>query len=115
MSPERSLLVDWVSFLALATRCASPNPVDEIHRQELPSLGEFIEACIKKHGCRVLEVQILGPRGLVTSRYLCRSNGRRWKAVLPEIDNEEPLTADVLSSLCNRIHLPTHLFGLFIG
>ena len=89
--------------------------MDDVERQRLPTLGEFIETCTKNHGCRVLETVVKGPRGIATSRYLCRSNGGRFVAVLPEIGNEERLTADVLSSLCNRIHLPAHLFGLFVG
>ena len=92
-----------------------PRLVSDVERTQLPTLGEFVEACTKKHGCRVLEMNLNGPRGAVISRYLCRSNGERSFAALPDIDNEEHLTADVLVSMCNRLHLPPYLFGLFVG
>ena len=81
-----------------------------------PTLGEFVDRCQREFDCRLFELRgLFGPKGEAPGRYLSRTNGRLRQAVLPEMDDDELIPAAVLSSLCNRLGIPAHEFGLFIG
>ena len=56
-----------------------------------------------------------GPRGEFEVTILAKSNGKRWEAVLPDMDDDTQLAAGMLASLCRRLDIPAHDFGLFIG
>lgn len=87
-----------------------------IERVRLLTLGEFIQRCVEEHGCKLLEGEpLMGPRGRETVRYLCRMNGRQYQAVLPKLNDDDHLDAEVLASLCKRLGLAAFDFGLLIG
>ena len=75
------------------------------------TLGEFIARAGREFGATLEELErpVMGPRGPEPMRYLLRGSSF---AILPRMDDEEPLLPDVLRSLCERLAIPPSEFGL---
>ena len=85
---------------------------------KLPTLGEFLDIAISKHGAKENKTaKVQGLHGQTEIRYLIRecSNGKKALAVIPDIKNEERLTPSVLRSLCNCLEISLKEFGFDLG
>ena len=79
-----------------------------------PTLGAFVKKAMSyPYWCEFKETKIPvnGPRGPVIWKYLKR--GERI-ALLPDIDDDEELTADNMRSLVAQLHLPPLEFGFLL-
>lgn len=79
--------------------------------QRRPTLHEFISTCKRRHRCKVHSILLLGPRGESDCRCLIRTTGLLRGAAMPGIHGDEPLTRDVLESLCNRLEVSVDRFA----
>lgn len=77
----------------------------------MPTLGEFIARALGEFGATLDDAKhrVVGPHGPVPLRYLWR--GASF-AILPNLAEHDPLTPDVLRSLCEQLAIPPTAFGL---
>lgn len=82
-----------------------------MERTKTPTLHEFISTCKRRHRCKVHSILLMGPRGESDCRCLIRTTGLLRGAAMPAIQGDEPLTRDVLESLCNRLEVAIERFA----
>ncbi len=79
---------------------------------KFPTLREFVRAATSQ-GCveKFITGEIRGPRGSIQPRYLIRQHPAAPAAILPNIPDDEPLTAITLGQLVRtlKIHGYEHL------
>ena len=75
-----------------------------------PTLGAFIDKAVLNYGCELKETRlpVMGPKGPVTWKYLKRGE---LVAPLPDIHDDEELTAANMRSLVAQLNLPALEFG----
>ena len=76
----------------------------------MPTLGEFVTEALD-NGCHLYDfpAELTGPLGTVKPK--CMRGPRRIPVILPDVDDDEPLTPTVVRGLCRNLGISAKLFG----